>query len=79
MMIQIEWVYSYIYTAVRSEKAVSAYFTSEQILLFGFAEQYNKYVFSHHSDNIDISHDVWVFMTDEVTVYLTQTLEKCYP
>ena len=29
-----------IYTPVQSQKAVSAYFTSEQILQFGFAEQY---------------------------------------
>ena len=29
-------------TAVQSQKAVSAYFTSEQILPFGFAEQYTS-------------------------------------
>ena len=29
------------YTAVQSQKAVSAYFTSEQILTFGFAGQYS--------------------------------------
>ena len=29
-----------IYTAVQIQKAVSAYFTSTQILPFGFAEQY---------------------------------------
>ena len=29
------------YTAVQRQNAVSAYFTSKQILLFGFAEQYS--------------------------------------
>ena len=29
-----------MYTAVQSQKAVSAYFTSKQILPFGFAERY---------------------------------------
>ena len=32
--------YMYIYTAMQSQKAVSAYFTSKQILPFGFAVQY---------------------------------------
>ena len=30
----------YSYTALQSQNAVSAYFTSNQILPFGFAEQY---------------------------------------
>ena len=30
-----------LYTAVQRQKAVSAYFTSEQILPFGFARQYS--------------------------------------
>ena len=30
------------YTVVQSQKAVSAYFTSKQILPFGFAEQYSR-------------------------------------
>ena len=36
----MQWIYS-DYTAVQSQKAVSAYFTSKQILSFGFADQYN--------------------------------------
>ena len=36
-------LYSYVYTALQSQKAVSAYFTSEQILPFGFAGQYTAY------------------------------------
>ena len=31
------------YTAVQSQKEVSAYFTSKQIMPFGFAEQYSMY------------------------------------
>ena len=31
----------YIHPAMQSQKAVSAYFTSKQILPFGFAEQYS--------------------------------------
>ena len=34
----ISWL-GYAYTAVQNQNAVSAYFTSEQILPFGFAEQ----------------------------------------
>ena len=30
-----------MYTATQNQKAVSAYFTSKQILPFAFAEQYN--------------------------------------
>ena len=33
-------ILSQTYSAVQSQKAVSAYFTSKQILPFGFAEQY---------------------------------------
>ena len=35
----VGYVGLYMYTAVQSQKAVSAYFTSKQILPFGFAEQ----------------------------------------
>ena len=31
-------------TAVQSQKAVSAHFTSKQILPFGFAEHYTSYI-----------------------------------
>ena len=31
-------------TALKSQKAVSAYFTSEQILPFGFAEQNSRHL-----------------------------------
>ena len=34
----------YMYTAVQSQKAVSAYFTSEQILPFAFVEEYKDSV-----------------------------------
>ena len=40
------------YTAVQSHKAVSAYFTSKQILPFGFAQQYSDYINSPISINI---------------------------
>ena len=32
---------TYLYTAVQSQNAVSNYFTSKQILPFGFTEQYS--------------------------------------
>ena len=37
------------HTAVQSQKTVSAYFTSRQTLLFGFAEQYGMQHTSVHS------------------------------
>ena len=40
------------YTAVQSQKAVSAHFTSKQILPFGFAQQYSDYINSPISINI---------------------------
>ena len=36
--------YGTLYTAVQSQKAVSAYFTSKQILFFVFARWYSNYV-----------------------------------
>ena len=34
------WDGLFYYTAVRNQKAVSVYFASKQILLFGFADHY---------------------------------------
>ena len=33
---------NHVYTAVQTQNAVSAYFTSKQILPFGFADQYSR-------------------------------------
>ena len=41
----------YTYTAVQNQKAVSAYFTSEQILPFGFAVQYSSKSFFCYTTN----------------------------
>ena len=42
----------YYNTAVQSQKAVSAYFTSKQILPFGFAEQNSRAYFLPWSRNV---------------------------
>ena len=39
-------------TAVQSQKALSAYFSSKQILPFGFAEQYNFVTYSEHHAHV---------------------------
>ena len=36
------------YTAVENQNSVSVHFTSEQILPFGFAEQYSRPLLSHN-------------------------------
>ena len=41
-----------MYTAMQSKKAVSAYFTSKQILPFGLAEQYTTEAVLHYSSTI---------------------------
>ena len=43
------------YTSVQSQNAVSAYFSSKQILPFGFVEQYRGIIQSYPSWNISIS------------------------
>ena len=48
---------TYSSTAVQSQKAVSAYFTSKQILPFGFAEQsssqYSGFVYFRIGEKVD--------------------------
>ena len=42
--------FNYVYTAVQRQKAVSAYFTSTQILPFAFAEQYRRHILTSKVD-----------------------------
>ena len=41
-----------VYSAVQSQKAVSAYFTSKQILHFGFEEQYCIVLLTKKTDGV---------------------------
>ena len=52
-------------TAVQSQKAVSAYFTSKQILPFGFAQHYSRYM-NTGLFNIEHSVSIWLSYCDDM-------------
>ena len=51
----LQWLIELDYTAVQSQKAVTAYFSSKQLLPSGFADQYRQLDVSLFStNNLDI-------------------------
>ena len=67
-----------MYTAVQSQKAVTAYFSSKQLLPFGFAEQYSTYHWNCSEYLVYMA--IW-FCTAIVTsdiVILVRSLFKLY-
>ena len=74
--------HGWAYTAVKSQKAVSAYFTSKQILPFGFAEQFrgqvNQQDAAEHLFQDMILNSI-TFMTDSTLTMIGFRLRSSLP